>query len=91
MADLRRRPGAASDETESMLGSDLRSMVESISKREGGVCKAQITLSVWENESGGSHVTLDHDDGLTDLQLKGYLHDALWTIAHSTDVAVAGD
>ena len=41
-----------------------------------------VAVCEWEDENGKVHQTLIGDSESTFLEMKGYLHDAVWTAAH---------
>lgn len=43
-----------------------------------------ITIAVWEGEDGSTETEVVHDGHASDLELKGYLHDAIWKSVHLT-------
>ena len=45
--------------------------------------KGWVTVAVWEDESGQLSQTVMCDDHSSPLEVKGYLHDAVWATAHA--------
>lgn len=42
-----------------------------------------VTVAVWEDSEGGVSHTVIGDGHSSPLELKGYLHDGVWTAAHA--------
>lgn len=44
---------------------------------------AWVAVAVWQDENGALGQTVIGDDHSSPLELKGYLHDGVWTAAHA--------
>lgn len=45
--------------------------------------KGWVAVAMWEDESGNVSQTVMGDDHSSSLEIKGYLHDAVWATAHA--------
>ena len=59
------------------------SVATAIQKTEDKKLKAWVAVAVWEDDDGDVSQTVMGDDHSSYFEVKGYLHDAVWTAAHS--------
>ncbi|HWL65847.1 MAG TPA: hypothetical protein VNP73_07725 [Actinomycetota bacterium] len=55
-----------------------------LSKRTGEkrTLRECVAVMIWEDEDGTETVSVVSDPGITDLEVKGVLHDAVYAVAH---------
>ena len=86
VARLADEPGikAALEGQRANAGGDVRSTLHDVinSTDERTLC-GWVTVAVWEDEAGKVTQSLIADDQSSFFEMKGYLHDAVWTAAHA--------
>ena len=58
-------------------------LTQAIAATDGRALKGWVTVAMWEDESGRVSQTVMCDDDSSALEVKGYLHDAVWASAHA--------
>ena len=56
---------------------------DAIDKTDSRTLKGWIAVAVWEDEEGTEGETMMSDNHSSPLELKAYLHDAVWMAAHA--------
>lgn len=80
------------------LAAELDDMVSVIERhRNGNAAEPKerrlmqtVTVMVWQEADGSETVTVVGDPEMTTLQMKGALHDGLYTVAHDDDEVRTG-
>jgi hypothetical protein len=86
VAKLAEEPGikavleAQHSATEGDVRSTLHDAIKSTDERK--LC-GWVTVAVWEDEAGKVTQSLIRDGESSFFEMKGYLHDAVWTAAHA--------
>ena len=60
-----------------------RAIGEAINETDPRTLKGWVAVAVWENEDGTEAETMLSDNHSSLLELKAYLHDAVWMAAHA--------
>lgn len=58
-------------------------LAQAIAATDNRTLKGWVTVAMWEDESGRVSQTVMCDDNSSPLEIKGYLHDAVWATAHA--------
>ncbi len=75
---------AAMDQRRQVPKDEAQTVVEqAIACTDERTLKSWIAVAIWEDESGRVSQTVICDDHSSNLEIKGYLHDAVWASAHS--------
>ncbi|MDQ3941391.1 MAG: hypothetical protein M3238_08580 [Actinomycetota bacterium] len=75
---------AAMDERYRAAHENMQDCVEqAVQATDERKLKGWVCVAVWEDASGKTSQTVMGDDHSTFLEMKGYLHDAVWTAAHT--------
>ena len=86
MSELKRRPGTADPAIAEELAQHAPGMAEAIAERANvRRCVAWVKVEMWEDANGQLSTVLRHDPDTSDLEMKGYLHDALWSMIHAQE------
>ena len=59
------------------------SIGEAIDKTDSRTLKGWVAVAVWEDADGNEGETMMCDNHSSPLELKAYLHDAVWMAAHA--------
>lgn len=60
----------------------VESVERAIQETSGKQLKAWVTVALWEDEDGGQTETVIKDGHSNFYEIRGLLHDAVWSTAH---------